>query len=153
MSNCANCFHPKENHKPVDGTKYHMCTGDLICRCQHYEEPYLVEFAQDIEKQKLICRTIEKRCEYILEKVPQMRNAGEKTFARVYKEIWYGFKVRKQDSSVLNMAEFKRMPHDDSINREKRRVKENPYFATYDPKIIKKQAAIWEAYMELVIEA
>jgi len=93
LTDCAGCFHSKENHKPVEGSdgKFHICTGSLECRCEHYEEPYLVEFAQDVEKQKLTCKTLKRRCEYILVNIPQMRNAGEKSFAKVYKEIWYGF--------------------------------------------------------------
>jgi len=158
MSNCANCFHPKENHKPVEGSegKYHICTGSLECRCEHYEEPYLVQFAQDIEKQKLICRGLQNRSGYILENIPQTRNAGEKAFAKIYREIWHGIKIRKnaEDSTTVTTEVHKRLPHDDSINREKRRCKQwNADLRTYDPKIIKKQAAIWEAYMELAIEA
>jgi len=154
MTDCAGCYHSKENHKPVEGTdNCHICTGSLECRCEYFEEPYLVEFAQDIEKQKLICRTLKKRCGYILENIPQMRNAGEKSFDKVYKEIWYGVKIRKHNSTLVNDAEFRRMPHADSINREKRRCKQwNSNLRTYDPKIIKKQNAIYQAYMELAIE-
>ena len=83
-----------------------------------------------------------------------MRNAGEKSFARVYKEIWHGIKIRKDEinSTTVNTQRDLDVPVDDSINREKRRVKENPQFATFDPEVIKKQNAIYQAYMELAIE-
>jgi len=166
MSDCAGCFHPKENHKPVvmedgtflktDGYISHICTGDLTCRCEHYEEPYLVEFAQDIEKQKAICRTIKRRCAYILEKIPQTRNAGDGSFPKIYLEIWHGVKIRAKvaDCTIINTKLDKELPLKDSINREKRRCKQwNAELKTYDPKTIKKQMAIYEAYRELAIEA
>ena len=156
MTNCAdpNCNHPEENHKNMDGTNKCICNGSIFCSCEKFEEQYLMQFAQDIEIQKAKCRTINKRCIYILEKIPQMRNAGEKSFARVYKEIWHGVKIRKNvnDSTTVNTQRDFDIPHDDSINREKRRVKENPNLATYDPKVIEKQNAIFQAYMELSIE-
>jgi len=158
MGNCAGCFHAKEHHTPVDGSngKIDTCSGSIDCRCEHFEESYLVEFAQDIEKHKIICKTIKHRAGYILDKIPQMRNAGEKSFAKVYREIWYGIKVRKnaQDCTTITTALHHKIPHDDSINREKRRCKQwDAELRTYDPKIIKKQAAIFEAYMEMAIEA
>jgi hypothetical protein len=151
LTECARCFHPKENHINIDGTPKCVCNGSLQCMCDTWEEPYLAEFAQMVEKKKHELKTIKQRCEFILEKIPRTRNAGEKSFAKIYKEIWYGFKIRKE-GTTLNTEEWKRMPHDDSINREKRRVKENPQLATYDPETIRKQNAIWEAYMELAIE-
>ncbi len=150
---CARCFHPKENHKQIEGTNdCHICTGSIECRCEHFEIPFLVEFAQKIEMVKSVRKTIRSRCEYILEMIPKTRNAGEKTFAKIYKEIWYGFKIRK-DGTKLTTEEWKRMPHDDSINREKRRCKQhNENLQTYSKEVLIEQSAIYQALMELAIE-
>lgn len=158
MTNCAKCFHAKENHKPVEGTagKYHICTGSLTCTCEHFEEPYLVEFAQRIEEEKYIRKAIKSRCEYILEEIPQTRNAGEKTFAKIYKEIWYGVKIRKsvENSTTVNKFLHDEMPHDDTINREKRRCKQfKESLRTYDPKVLIQQTAIYQALVEMAAEA
>lgn len=142
---CSRCFHDESNHGAV-------CSGSLTCLCQKYETPILNEFAQLIEKEKSERRSIYKRCEFILEKIPQTRNAGEKTFAKIYREIWYGFKIRK-DGTKLTTDEWKRMAHDDTINREKRRCKQwNEELKTYSPEVLMKQTAIYQALMEMAIE-
>jgi len=105
-----------------------------------------------VEKEKFERKSIFKRCEYILEKLPQTRNAGEKTFAKIFKEIWYGFKIRKEGTK-LTTNEWKRMPHDDTINREKRRCKQwNEQLKTYSPEVIMQQTVIYQALMEMSIE-
>lgn len=153
MSKCSGCFHEKENHLNMDGSQNCICNGSIECRCELFKEPFLEEFAQRVEEEKLIRKTINARCKYVLEKIPQTRNAGEKTFAKIYREIWYGFKIRKAGTEITT-EQYYRMPHDDTINREKRRLKaENPILATYDPKVSKSQAAIYVACMELAIEA
>lgn len=157
MGNCAKCFHAEENHKPIDGTKEtdfisHICTGSLECRCEHFEEPYLVEFAQDIEKAKYEITKIYDRSVYILKNIPQTRNASEKTFGRIYNEIWHAVKIRKDNSNVTTEV-WNRSKASDSINREKRRAKKDyPPLKTYDPKVARKQIVLFEAYMELAIE-
>jgi len=146
-SSCAECFHNKENHYEKG-----VCTGDLTCRCDHYVEPFLYAFAQRVEEEKHIRKSINKRCEFILEKIPQTRNAGEKSFAKIYREIWYGFKIRKEGTK-LTIEEWKRMPHDDTINREKRRCKQwNEELQTYDVKVQWEQTAIYQALLEMSIE-
>jgi len=158
LGNCANCFHPKENHKPIDGAAAdsyisHICNATIDCNCQHYEEPYLVDFAQEIEKAKYEITIVYDRCVYILQKIPKTRNASEKTFGKIYNEIWHGVKIRKTGSN-LSTEVWDRAKPSDSINREKRRAKKkHPELQTYDPKVIKKQAALFEAYMELAAEA
>ncbi len=163
MTDCAKCFHPKENHKPVkgddgefikkDGFECHICTGELMCSCQRFEEPYLVEFAQDIEKVKHERKTIFDRVLYILTNIPQTRNASQKTFGKIYNEIWHGMKIRVENSNV-NTDVWNRTASWDSINREVRRAKrEQPTLATYDPKVIRKHQVIFQAYMELAAQA
>ena len=149
---CAKCFHELSNHINIDGTPKCICNGSITCRCEQFEEQFLVDFAQEIEKEKAIRRSIKARCEYILEKIPQTRNAGEKTFAKIYNEIWYGFKIRKENT-VLNTEIWKRLPNQDTINREKRRCKQhNEDYKTYDPSVIRKQGLIYQALLELAIE-
>jgi hypothetical protein len=144
---CAKCFHEKNNHEGV------VCSGALDCMCQEYVAPVLVEFAQEIEMQKERLKTIYDKCLYLLKKIPQSRNAGEKTFYKIFIEVWYGQKIRKE-GSTLTTAEWKRLPNQDTVNREKRRVKQiHPEYATYDPKLISHQTALWQAFMERAIEA
>ena len=62
-SSCANCFHDEENHH--DG----VCSGDLTCMCSKYIEPFLFEFAQRVEEEKYIRKSIYKshlRCKQTL---------------------------------------------------------------------------------------
>ena len=81
----------------------------------------------------------------ILEKIPPTRNANEKKFSDIYREIWYGFKIRVKGTAYTT-AERKRMPHDDSINRQKRAVKEDyAELSTYNPKVILEQTALYQA--------
>jgi hypothetical protein len=146
QSKCANCFHLEQNHHSG------VCTGDLTCQCSKFEPPFLFEFAQRIEEEKHIRKSVYKRCEFILREIPGSRNAGEKSFAKIYKEIWYGFKIRKEGTK-LTTEEWKRMPVDDLINREKRRVKHNfPELATYSKEVLWHQTAIYQALMEMAIE-
>jgi len=162
MSNCAKCFHPKENHEPADLPRdyendlnnfpSHICTGSLECTCQHYEEPFLTNMAQEVEALKAKLKTLYQRSRYILQKIPPTRNAGEKSFGRIYREIWYGFKIRAAGTEITT-EQYRRMPHDDSINREKRRVKAaNSALQTYDPSVIEKQGIIYQCYLELAAE-
>lgn len=154
MANCAKCFHAKENHKPIDGAPAdsyisHICTAALDCRCEHYEEPYLVEFAQDIAKVKYERKTIFDRVLYILTNIPQTRNASQKTFGLIYNNIWHGVKIRAKNSNLTTDV-WNRTASWDSINREVRRAKrEQTNLATYDPKVIEKHKIIFQAYMEM----
>ena len=147
MSLCAepSCNHLEYNHKVI-------CNGSLECMCQKYVPPFLHEFAQEVEANKAKFKTIYDRSKFILEKIPPMRNAGEKSFAAIYREIWYGFKIRAQGTSITR-KEWKRMPHDDSINRAKRKVKQDhAELATYDSKVLYHQAALYQAIVEMAIE-
>lgn len=117
--------------------------------CGKFEESKLYAFAQEVEAQKEILKTVEKRVEFILAKIPTTRNAGEKSFAKIYREIWEGFKIRKGNPQVLDTDTWKRLTHDDTINRAKRKVKaENPELATYSPTVIEKQSLLYQAYTE-----
>lgn len=142
-TNCAKCFHQKEQHH--DG----VCMGDLSCQCFKFEEPFLFEFAQRVEEEKHIRKSIYKRVQYILEKIPTTRNAGEQTFYKIYIEIWYGFKIRKEGTK-LTTEEWSRLPNQDSVNREKRRVKhDHPELGTYDKEVLSHQTAIFQALLEM----
>ena len=152
-------FHSEKNHKPVekpvgefqqtDTYISHICTGSLWCRCEHFEEQHLVQFAAEIAEIKQKKWNQFDKAKYILEKIPQTRNAGEKTFAKIYNEIWFGFKIRAKGTS-LTTDEFNKLPSADSVNREKRRAKQlDPTLATYDGKVLKHQAAIYQALMEM----
>lgn len=151
---CAGCFHPKENHKNMDGTDKCICSGSITCTCDTFTPPFLQRFAQRIEQEKKERKTINRRVRYILEEIPKTRNAGEKTFAKIYKEIWHGVKIRTtiDKSTTVDMGLFKQIPHDDTINREKRRCKEDVALQTYDPKVIMEQTAIYQALMDMAIE-
>lgn len=93
-------------------------------------------------------KTIYQRCYFILKKIPKTANAGEKVFAKIYREIWYGFKIRKEGTR-LTTTEWKRMPHDDTINRQKRMVKyDHPDVATYESKMQIHQTALFQAIIE-----
>ena len=142
---CAKCHHPESNHGVV-------CSGELMCMCEKFIKPVLVAFAQEIEMQKAKLRSVYERCRYILEKIPPTRNAGEKTFAKIYREIWYGFKIRKEGTKITT-EEFNRMKHDDTINRQKRLVKaDSSSLATYDPEMQYHQSALYIAICELAID-
>lgn len=149
MSNnesCADCFHPEVNHGVV-------CSGSLECMCTKYKIPYLVLFAQKIEQEKLKRKSIKERCEFILENIPQTRNAGEKSFAKIYWEIWHGFKIRAKNPETLDLQIWKTLPIADTINREKRRCKQwNDELKTYSKEVLFHQTAIYQALMEMAIE-
>lgn len=145
---CADCDHQKDNHLESG-----VCTGDLSCQCPKYNPPFLFEFAQLVEKEKHIRKNIKRRVEFVLEKIPPSRNAGERTFYKIYIEIWHGFKIRKASPQMMDSETWKRLPNQDTINREKRRAKaEHPELATYDPNVIKHQGAIFQALLELSYE-
>lgn len=147
-SSCAKCFHSKENHYEKG-----VCTGDLTCTCDHYVAPFLYEFAHRIEQEKYIRKDIYSRCEYILREIPPTRNAGEKTFAKIYYEVWEGLKIRVNNPQTLDKKTWDRLSNQDTINREKRRVKANhPELATYDKKIEWHQTAIYQALLEMSVE-
>lgn len=78
------------------------------------------EFVQQINKSLSVMWSIDKNVQIILEKIPSLRNAGEKKFARAYKRLVYGFGPRKD--SLYTNQKWVQMPHDDPINRSKRRV-------------------------------
>jgi len=143
---CAKCFHIKEAHH--DG----VCMGDLSCQCFKFEEPFLFEFAQRVEEEKHIRKSIYNRVQYILENIPQTRNAGEKTFYKIFIESWYGFKIRKEGMKMSTEV-WERLPNQDSVSREKRRVKhDHPELATYDKTVLQHQNAIFMALLEMSYE-
>jgi len=140
---CANCFHERDNHGVV-------CSGSITCLCEKYIEPALVEFAQKIEKAKHHYKSLKDRAEYLLEHIPQIRNAGEKSFYAVFIWVWYGFKIKK--GTELNQKIWKRLPNQDSVNRAKRFVKhDREDLQTYNKEVLIEQTAIYQALCEMAI--
>jgi len=143
---CGNpsCNHEEENHKGI-------CNGSFTCLCQKFIPPVLEEFAQEVEVNKAKFKTVYQRCKFILVKIPASRNAREKAFAKIYREIWYGFKIRKEGTKITT-DEWKRMEHDDTINRAKRLVKaDHPNLQTYDSKVLMHQTALYQALIEIAV--
>lgn len=146
-SKCGNCYHGQEVH--VDG----VCKGDLTCLCSKFIPNDLYQFAYEVEAAKLKIKAIKKRCQFILEKIPQTRNASDKSFAKIYWEVWHGFKIRKGNPSVMTTDTWKRLPSADNINRMKRLVKQhNDDLKTYDPEMIKRQEVMYQAVLEFVTD-
>lgn len=151
MTNCGNpkCNHPQENHVKS------ICDGAIDCMCEEFIVPELAAFAAEVEVHKAKRWGLHERCKYILEKIPPSRNAGEGSFPKIYLEIWHGVKIRAKiaDCTIINTKLDKELPLKDSINREKRRVKQlNPSLRTYSAKVLLHQSAIWEALMEMSAE-
>lgn len=147
-STCADCFHSKENHYEKG-----VCAGDLTCRCDHYNPPFLHEFAHRVEQEKYIRKGVRKRCEYILREIPGTRNASEKDFTRIYFEVWHGFKIRVKEPQILDRKTWDRLPNPDLINREKRHCKEDfPELQTNNKEVLWHQTAIYQALLEMSYE-
>ncbi len=154
MTNCsnANCDHPLENHINMDGSEKCICNGSITCTCEKFEVQVLEDFAQRIEVEKAKRKSIYDRAYWLLENLEPIRNAGERTFYKVYIEIWYGFKIRKA-GTMIDTKVWERLPNQDSVNREKRRVKQkNPDMATYDKEVLMHQTAIFQALVEMAVE-
>ena len=144
---CADCFHSKESHH--DG----VCMGDLTCQCPKFVEPFLFEFAQRVEQEKHTRKSITKRVKWMLEELPTTRNAGEKTFYKIFIEVWYGVKMRKNSGTTMTKEVWDRLPNQDAVSREKRRVKQNnPELASYDKEVIQQKTAIYQALLEMSYE-
>jgi len=142
--NCGDCFHPQDNHGVV-------CNGSLTCLCSKFVPNELYEFAEEIEKVKIQYKSLEERCKYILEKIPSLRNAGEKSFYKAYIWIWHDFKIKK--GTELDTNTWKHLPNPDSVNRAKRFVKhEHDELKTFDKKVLMHQTAIYQALCEMAIE-
>jgi hypothetical protein len=144
MTLCANCHHEEEAHALI-------CRGDITCLCEKFVPPILFEFAQKIDRAKDELKTHYQRCKWLLEKLPATRNAGSKTFYKVYCEIWHGVKIRKELG--ITTKEWKAMPVSSTVNRSKRFVKQDhPELGTYSPQMLIEQSALWEAIVEMAIE-
>lgn len=151
---CANpsCNHQPDNHiKSEDGIV--ICNGDISCKCEGFIPHVLRNFALEVEMQKEKLVKLSERVKYILEKIPPTRNASDKNFAKIYWEIWHGFKIRKLVPQKLDTETWKRLPESDRINRAKRKVKQyNPELETYDVTMRKHQEALFQAVSEWSIE-
>ena len=136
---CSKCFHPKDNHK-----EGHFCTGSIDCMCQHYEVP-VSEFVNEINRSLTTMKKCQDRVKFILEKIPNLRNAGEKKFARAYRRLVYGL----NQNDPIPRGLWLQIPHDDTINRAKRRVQQlNPSLAKDDHRAITMAGATQEGIME-----
>jgi len=142
---CGNpkCNHPRENHGVI-------CNGSIECFCEYWVEPILEPFFQEVEVNKEKLKTNYERCKYILSKLPPTRNAGSKTFYKIYNEIWHGVKIRKKISMQLTPELWKRLPVSSSVNRAKRFVKDDyPELQTYDPETLFHQQTLYQAIVEM----
>ena len=119
--------------------------------CSEYKPSELYEFAQEVEKVKLVYKSLKERCEFVLEKIPQLRNAGEKSFYKAYIWIWHDFKIKK--GTELDTDTWKHLPNQDSVNRAKRFVKhERDDLKTYSKDVLMKQTVIYQALCEMAVE-
>lgn len=149
MSNCADCFHPEENHRGI-------CNATLNCLCQKFIPQELFDFAADIEKYKHEAKSIRARVLILIQKLPHLGNdkVSDKTFAKVYKSYWHGFWPSKK--TVFTQQKFQEMPESDYINREKRHVLNDltskgghPELKIFNQEAAEKKAAKFQAYVEL----
>ena len=147
MVNCSHCFHPKENHKPVEGYEnYHICTGSLECRCEKYEEP-ISDFINTINATVVHFKGVESKVKYILEKIPNLRNSGSKSFPRAYKKLVYNI----NQNEAIPKGLWKTIPADDTITRAKRHVQQhNPGLVKFDINKIRKDMAVQQGILEWV---
>lgn len=147
-SKCADCFHQESNH--LSGG---VCSGSITCQCPKYNPPFLFEFAQRVEEEKHVRKSLYKRVEWLLERLPTLRNAGEKSFYKVFIEVWYGVKIRKSSGLTLTKDVWDRIPNAETVGRERRRVKaDHPELATYDKEVLWHQTAIFQALLEMSAE-
>ncbi len=139
--NCSKCFHPKANHK-----ENHFCTADLTCMCENFVEP-ISNFVNEINRSLELHKSIEIRVKIILTRIPNLRNAGEKSFAKAYKKLVYGFGPKK--GVEYTHAIWKMMPHDDSINRARRKtIQHNPELGKNNHKAVTMAGATQEGILE-----
>jgi len=142
MVDCSRCFHPMDNHK-----ENHFCTADLTCMCQNFIEPEFTKWEHDVQKYKAQNKTLMARVKFLLEKYPHLRNARDKTLAKVYQSIWHGFWPSKK--TIYTQQKFKEMPMADSITRAKRFVvQKNPELGISDPNVAIAKAAKLEAFLQ-----
>lgn len=147
---CADCFHSEENHSSGG-----VCSGSITCMCSKYNPPFMFEFAHRVEQEKHIRKSIYKRVEWLLDELPTIRNSGEKTFYRLFIELWYGVKIRKYTGLTLTKDVWDRIPNQDSVSRERRRVtdeKHRPELGSYDKEVVWHKTAIFQALMEISAE-
>lgn len=139
---CGKCFHEKENHDSS------ICNGSLTCLCPEYEQP-TSEFINEINKALASMITTKTRVKYILTKIPNLRNAGEKSFSKAYRNLVYGLK----QNDPIPRGLWKNIPHDDTINRAKRNIQQfYPYLAKTDHKAIVMAGATQEGILEALYD-
>lgn len=144
---CSNCFHEQTNHESS------ICNGSITCLCEKFIPNELMEFAVKIEKAKSEIKTHYDRCKYILENIPQSRNAGSKSFYKIYNEVWHGIKIRKKLKLDFTPEIWKRMPVSSTVNRAKRFVKQDhDELKTYKKEMIIEQTALYQAIIEMAVE-
>ncbi len=140
---CSKCFHPLENHK-----EGHFCTAALDCMCQHYEVS-VSEFVNEINRSLSTMKKCKEKVKFILEKIPNLRNAGEKKFARAYRKLVYGL----NQNDPIPRGVWLQIPHDDTINRAKRSIQQNnPDLAKDNHKAIVMAGATQAGILEALYE-
>jgi len=141
---CANCYHDKDPYHKEG----HFCTADLTCTCDHYVAE-ISEFLNQINAAMASMKTTKSRTKYILQKIPNLRNAGEKSFRTAFKRIVFGLKQNDPIPRGMN----KKIPHDDTINRAKRNIQQfNPKLRAYNEKAIIMKGAAQAGILEALYE-
>lgn len=147
VNECFKCKHKVEDHE--DG----FCNGSIGCMCSQYILPALANLLSIIEQVKKEFKKISQRCRWMLEHIPPLRNAGEKSFWKAYIWIWHGFKITDKNPPKLDYQTWKQLPNADTCNRAKRKVKQhNDELKTYDPITKFHQGGLYQAFMEIAMD-
>jgi len=142
MTLCGNprCNHIQENHEKS------ICDGTIDCMCEKFVVP-ISDFINTINATIVHFKGVEKKVEYILEKIPNLRNSGSKSFPRAYKKLVYNI----NQNEPIPRGLWKTIPADDTITRAKRHVQQhNPDLVKFDINVIRRDVAIQQGILEWV---
>lgn len=85
------------------------------------------------------------RVYHILLKIPNLREAGEKKFARAYRKLVYGL----NQNDPIPRGLWLQIPHDDTISRAKRNIQQfHPELAKKNHKAITMAGATQQGILE-----
>ena len=89
------------------------------------------------------------RVKFILQEIPNLRNAGDKSFPRAFKKLVYGL----NQNEPIPRGIWKNLPTDDYINRAKRNVQQfNPDLAKFNHKAMVMAGATQAGILEALYE-
>ena len=147
VNECFKCRHKIEDHK--EG----FCNGSINCMCSQFVLPALANLMAIIESVKQEYKKDRPRCKYLLEHIPPLRNAGEKSFHKAYMWIWNDLKITNKNPPKLDLKTWQSLPNFETIGRAKRFVKQhNPELRTYDPLTKFHQSGVYQALLEMVMD-